>query len=115
MPGDDPRGGEVQLTHDHAPARAIEYTDIRRFRLVVIDGANATKVESRGTRCSIGSHPSNDLVLDDPTVSRLAYGGARSGVAGGDPVPGPQREGETDGADRDDRDDRDDEYDGHDG
>jgi DNA-binding NtrC family response regulator len=45
---------------------------VRRFRLVTVDGADAGKTwASDGDRCSIGSHPSNDLVLKDSTVSRF--------------------------------------------
>ncbi len=45
---------------------------VRRFRLVVAEGPEPGRtVESVGDRCSIGSHPSNDLVLDDKTVSRF--------------------------------------------
>src|SRR5678816_77533 len=45
---------------------------VRRFRLQVSEGpAAGTAWESTGERCAIGSHPSNDLVVDDPTVSRF--------------------------------------------
>jgi two-component system response regulator GlrR len=44
---------------------------VRRFTVVVIQGGAARVWESSGPRCSIGSHPSNDLVLDDATVSRF--------------------------------------------
>jgi hypothetical protein len=45
---------------------------VRRFRLTIADGTTpATTLESAGDRCSIGAHPSNDLVLRDATVSRL--------------------------------------------
>ena len=45
---------------------------VRRFRLRVVDGPSRGKDwQSSGDRCSIGSHPSNDLVVDDPTVSRF--------------------------------------------
>jgi len=51
---------------------------VRRFRVVVTGGATW---DGRGERCAIGSHPSNDLVLDDDTVSRfhceLAIAGSR--------------------------------------
>ena len=43
---------------------------VRRFRLSVLEGGKIREAwESRGDRCAIGSHPSNDLVIDDPTVS----------------------------------------------
>ena len=62
------------------PARAIQ-----RFRVTVTAGiaVGATWYES-GDRCAIGSHPSNDLVINDPTVSRfhcelsIATGGVRA-------------------------------------
>ena len=45
---------------------------VQRFRLQIEEGPQRGQVwESSGDRCSIGSHPSNDLVLDDPTVSRF--------------------------------------------
>src|SRR5512146_1346992 len=49
------------------PGRAIQ-----RFRVMVTAGpaAGATWHES-ADRCAIGSHPSNDLVINDPTVSRF--------------------------------------------
>ncbi|WP_346660349.1 sigma 54-interacting transcriptional regulator [Nannocystis sp. RBIL2] len=46
--------------------------DVRRFRLSVIEGpARGLVWQSSGPRCSIGAHRSNDLVLDDSTVSRF--------------------------------------------
>jgi two-component system response regulator GlrR len=47
---------------------------VRRFRLTVVEGPQGktgTTWESSGDRCSIGFHPSNDLVVEDPTVSRF--------------------------------------------
>ena len=45
---------------------------VRRFRLTVIEGpARGVTWESTGDRCSIGSHNSNHLILEDPTVSRF--------------------------------------------
>src|SRR5881396_1610939 len=45
---------------------------IRRFRVNVISGpANGTSWAEPLERCTIGSHPSNDLIVDDPTVSRF--------------------------------------------
>jgi two-component system response regulator GlrR len=49
------------------PGRAI-----RRFRVTVTAGAAAgTTWQADAERCAIGSHPSNDLAIDDPTVSRF--------------------------------------------
>src|SRR5262249_20894222 len=44
---------------------------VRRFHLIVLEGAPPQTWESTGDSCTIGSHPSNDLVIDDPTVSRF--------------------------------------------
>jgi len=45
---------------------------VRRFRLTVVEGPKAGVTwESRSDRCSVGFHPSNDLVVEDPTVSRF--------------------------------------------
>jgi DNA-binding NtrC family response regulator len=49
------------------PGRAI-----RRFRVAVTAGSSAGATwRQAAERCAIGSHPSNDLVIDDPTVSRF--------------------------------------------
>lgn len=53
--------------------------DVRRFRLVVVEGPNFSvqgksagkSWESSGDRCSIGKHPANDLTIDDASVSRF--------------------------------------------
>ncbi len=45
---------------------------VERFRLLATV-LPRTKIESLADRCSIGSHPSNDLVLEEPTVSRFHY------------------------------------------
>jgi two-component system, NtrC family, response regulator GlrR len=45
---------------------------VRRFRLTIVDGPKVgTTWESSNDRCSIGFHPSNDLVIEDATVSRF--------------------------------------------
>src|SRR5258705_7297931 len=45
---------------------------IRRFRAAVMAGPAAGTIWSNpAERCAIGSHPSNDLVIDDGTVSRF--------------------------------------------
>ncbi len=45
---------------------------VRRFRLNVVEGPKiGLSYESRQDNCSIGSHPLNDLVIEDPTVSRF--------------------------------------------
>jgi two-component system, NtrC family, response regulator GlrR len=61
-------GGETeQLTHVHGGVRRV-----RRFQLVGLDGGHAGQTwSSAGDSCEIGTHPSNDLVLDDASVSRF--------------------------------------------
>jgi DNA-binding NtrC family response regulator len=45
---------------------------VHRFRLSVVEGPGAGTVwVSASDRCALGSHALNDLVLDDPTVSRF--------------------------------------------
>jgi two-component system response regulator GlrR len=57
----------VAVADEHAAGAAVQ-----RFQLDVVEGpASGTASESRGDSCAIGSHPSNDLVIDDPTVSRF--------------------------------------------
>lgn len=44
----------------------------QRFRLASVEGPQAgATYQSTGDRCSVGSHPTNDFVIDDPTVSRF--------------------------------------------
>jgi two-component system, NtrC family, response regulator GlrR len=63
-----PSTGELTLPHPSAPAGSA----VRRFRLRVIEGpALGTIWDSQGESCAVGSHASNDLVIDDPTVSRF--------------------------------------------
>jgi two-component system, NtrC family, response regulator GlrR len=63
---------ELQVTRPHGPRRGGESTSVRRFRLTVLEGpAVGTVWESGADACSIGSHPSNELVLDEETVSRF--------------------------------------------
>jgi len=45
---------------------------VRSFSLTVAEGeARGVAWRSSSERCSVGSHPSNDFVLSDPTVSRF--------------------------------------------
>ncbi|HEX2735280.1 MAG TPA: sigma 54-interacting transcriptional regulator [Polyangiaceae bacterium] len=58
-------GHTEQLEVQRAPA-------LQRFRLQALEGAKGGQVwESTGSRMTLGSHPSNDVVLDDPAVSRF--------------------------------------------
>jgi DNA-binding NtrC family response regulator len=64
----DPAGSETPketLALGHVPR------EVRRFRLVVVEGpGTGTSWESSGDSCSIGSQSGNDLCVPDPTVSR---------------------------------------------
>ncbi|CAN5514518.1 hypothetical protein BH11MYX1_BH11MYX1_46050 [soil metagenome] len=54
------------------PAGTTRGRAIRRFRVSAVAGpSRGAQWDARGERCAIGSHPSNDLVLDDNTVSRF--------------------------------------------
>lgn len=45
---------------------------VQRFMLTIVEGpAAGTSWSSRRDRCAIGSHPSNDVEVKDPTVSRF--------------------------------------------
>lgn len=60
------------LLNPTAPLRQTALRVIRRFSLRVTSGPSAGRVWPGGAeRCTVGSHPSNELVLDDPTVSRF--------------------------------------------
>jgi two-component system, NtrC family, response regulator GlrR len=59
--------GRTKPVDDRRRGRAI-----RRFRAIVTAGPATGASWSRpAERCAIGSHPSNDLVIDDGTVSRF--------------------------------------------
>jgi two-component system, NtrC family, response regulator GlrR len=63
-------GGYTQ-THGVQPEGPKDVA-VRSFRLTVVEGPGAGTIwESRSDRCSIGSAPLNDLVIEDPTVSRF--------------------------------------------
>ena len=45
---------------------------VRRFQITVTEGPSTGKTWTQAAeRCAIGSHPSNDLVIEDSTVSRF--------------------------------------------
>src|SRR5271167_1242931 len=53
------------------PVAAV-VSSVRRFRLRIVDGGEVGHVfESNGDRVQLGSHPLNDLLLDERTVSRF--------------------------------------------
>ena len=54
------------------PTGTIKGREIRRFRVTVTGGPAAGATWTKpAERCVIGSHPSSDLVIEDPTVSRF--------------------------------------------
>jgi two-component system, NtrC family, response regulator GlrR len=54
------------------PATGGKRRAIRRFHVTVTSGPSAGQTWAAvAERCAIGSHPSNDLIVDDPTVSRF--------------------------------------------
>jgi DNA-binding NtrC family response regulator len=66
---DTTRDGATQLWGDAAQARVDA---LGHFRLEVLEPPAARRVvELASARCSIGSHATNDLVVDDATVSRF--------------------------------------------
>ncbi|MBA3452187.1 MAG: sigma 54-dependent Fis family transcriptional regulator [Deltaproteobacteria bacterium] len=70
----------VTLPSSRQPRR-----EIQRFHVIVTAGPGKGQTWSEAEeRCSIGSHPSNDIVIEDPTVSRfhceLAIAGDHVGV-----------------------------------
>ena len=63
---------DAHATATFGVSRPSLVPDIRRFRLRVVDGPGAGQTfESTGERTSIGSHPLNDVLLDERTVSRF--------------------------------------------
>lgn len=63
---DDAAGRTEQLQ------RFLPQHSVQGFSLVLAEGPNPGQVwKSHGARFSIGSHPSNQLVLEDPSVSRF--------------------------------------------
>jgi DNA-binding NtrC family response regulator len=69
-PSSDSPPGRTQL--HMAPLPLEDAPSVRRFKLSVAEGKHAGSTwESTGDTCAIGSHTLNDLVLEDPTVSRF--------------------------------------------
>jgi DNA-binding NtrC family response regulator len=59
-------------TASYAGPRLAAKGTVRRFRLTVVEGpARGATWQSTTDRCSIGSHIRNDLIIEDPTVSRF--------------------------------------------
>jgi DNA-binding NtrC family response regulator len=64
-------GGEDLVT-EAVPQSSHGLGTVRRFRVSVVEGtATGTSWTSDSDRCSIGSHPANDVVVDDSAVSRF--------------------------------------------
>ena len=71
--GNDPNGErDAHATATFGVSRSTLSPDVRRLRLRVVDGAGAGRTfDSTGEKTSIGSHPLNDVLLDERTVSRF--------------------------------------------
>jgi DNA-binding NtrC family response regulator len=69
-PGQDARTTTLPFA---GPRLAFGPGTVRKFRLTVVEGGPkpGLSAESSSDRCSIGFHPSNDLNIEDPTVSRF--------------------------------------------
>jgi DNA-binding NtrC family response regulator len=64
-----PSDGEHTEESPHAPPT---FTVVPRLHLEVVEGPKrGLRFRTIGDRCAIGSHESNDLIVDDPTVSRF--------------------------------------------
>ncbi len=51
---------------------SLSPTNVRRFQLTIVQGpGQGNRQESGSDHCAVGSHPANDFVIDDPTVSRF--------------------------------------------
>jgi DNA-binding NtrC family response regulator len=65
---------DATLPHEGPLSMAVPVSGAQAhpIRLDVLDAAGQVSATWSGTgRCTLGSHPSNDLVIADPTVSRL--------------------------------------------
>ena len=59
----------IEATQESDPTRGLS---VRGFRLTLVEGEGPSRpFTSTGQPASIGSHPSNHLVVKDPTVSRF--------------------------------------------
>src|SRR5262245_57251775 len=67
-----PAERDAHATATFGVSRSTLSPDVRRLRLRVVDGGGAGRTfDSTGERTSIGSHPLNDVLLDERTVSRF--------------------------------------------
>ena len=63
---------ELDPSLPHLAGSATAAVPIQRFHLEVVEGPSGGRTwNAEGDRCAIGSHVSNDLVLEDRTVSRF--------------------------------------------
>ncbi len=78
--GEKPESAKEQASGKRPSLETLRTTDVirmpvttvRRFHLSVVEGPRVgLSYQSRQDSCSVGSHPSNDLVIEDPTVSRF--------------------------------------------
>src|SRR5262249_8422928 len=71
-PAATPPERDAHATATFGVSRPSLVPDVRRFRLRVVDGpGDGRTIVSTGGRTSIGSHPLNDVLLDERTVSRF--------------------------------------------
>jgi DNA-binding NtrC family response regulator len=72
--GEESRGGSsfADATTERSELGPSSVRVVRRFRLAQLEGPSVGAVfRSTSDRCAIGSHPSNELVIEHPTVSRF--------------------------------------------
>ncbi len=71
MPDPSEAPDSLRATDTELWRPTAEAPSLRHFVLEIVDGEIARRSLESAQRCSIGSHPSNDFVVDDPTVSRF--------------------------------------------
>lgn len=71
--GKDPQETKLSTALSTRPQGPLsERIERKRVVLEVVEGqAPSTTFRAEQTRCALGSHPSNDFILSDPTVSRF--------------------------------------------
>ena len=74
MPSDDGSTrsdkSSVRMTMD--ASQSLRHTPVRAFQLAALEGPATGEVWTpTGSSSSIGAHPSNDIIIDDDTVSRF--------------------------------------------
>jgi transcriptional regulator with GAF, ATPase, and Fis domain len=66
-----PTPADPSATHVFGPAQALPTNTVLGFRISVIEGAQPQSRDATSASCSIGSQEGNDLVVNEPTVSRF--------------------------------------------